>query len=104
MMSDAIEWKTKDVDGVGSYGVVTCPGPFLGEFVKGSVVMSNIEKGVPTKNVRAIFRISLFCPSSGGWIPFVDSYGGISGAENIFRSLSLRSHGAKIGQADPIRS
>lgn len=97
-MSGAIEWMTKDATGAGSYGVVTCPGPFLGEFVMGSAVISNIENGVPTKNVRTIFQISLFCLSSGGWIPFVGSYKGISDAENIFRSLSLRSHGLNMDQ------
>lgn len=95
-MSDAIEWKTKDVDGAGSYGVVTCQGPFLGELVRGSVIIS--EKS------RTIFRISLFCLSSGGWIPFIDSHGGIFGAEDVFEALSLRSRGVKIDQAHSTRS
>ena len=95
-MSSVIEWKTRDMDGAGSYGVVTCPGPFLGELVKGSVVIS--------ENSRTIFRISLFCLSSGGWIPFIDSYGGIFGAEDVFEALSLWSRGVKIDQTDSTRS
>lgn len=83
-MSDVIEW---DADGAGSYGVVTCPGPFLGGFCKGTIIASDDEGGTKT----IIFRISLFSLSSGGWVPFIDSYKGFPDAQDIFERLSRRS-------------
>ncbi len=92
-MSNVIEWKTRDADDVGSYGVVTCPGPFFGEFVRGNFLdISSDGEGEP----KFVFRISLFSLSSGGWIPFIDSCTGVPNAENVFESLSRLSHGLRI--------
>ncbi len=91
MSSDVIEWKTQDASGAGSFGVVTCRGPFLGAFVKGTISLVPDAQGG-----RALFRIEIFSLTSGGWIPFIESYKDFSHLEALFKSLSLRANGLKI--------